>query len=152
MRGRCDLVSELAIAHHARAAYRGLRDCGRDALPAVRQGLMHPSANVRYWCCQYLDLVPDVMDELVAMLDDLDNRVRMALHALDDWGIRKTLVTSMRQRSCLVPSDEGSAIRAVAVADQVAWRLVPAAGLGQPTGKPFRVGMGCHTQPQKLAA
>jgi hypothetical protein len=38
--------------------------------------------------------------------------------------------------------DEGSAIRAVAVADQVAWRLVPAAGLGQLTGKPFRSGMG----------
>jgi hypothetical protein len=48
--------------------------------------------------------------------------------------------------------DEGSAIRALAVADQVAWRLVPAAGLGQLTGKPFRIGMGCHTQPQKLAA
>jgi hypothetical protein len=46
--------------------------------------------------------------------------------------------------------DEGSAIRAVA--DQVAWRLVPAAGLGQLTGKPFGVGMGRHTQPQKLAA
>src|ERR1700758_3235166 len=27
--------------------------------------------------------------------------------------------------------DEGSAIRAVAVADQVAWRLVPPAGLGR---------------------
>jgi hypothetical protein len=48
--------------------------------------------------------------------------------------------------------DEGSAIRAVAVADQVAWRLVPAAGLGRLTGKSFRIGMGCHTQPQKLAA
>ena len=37
-------------------------------------------------------------------------------------------------------------------ADQVAWRLVAAAGLGQLTGKPFRIGMGCHTQSQKLAA
>jgi hypothetical protein len=27
-----------------------------------------------------------------------------------------------------------------------------AAGLGQLTGKPFRIGMGCHTQPQKLTA
>ena len=35
--------------------------------------------------------------------------------------------------------DEGSAIRAVAVADQVGWSLVPAAGLGQLTGKPFRI-------------
>jgi hypothetical protein len=48
--------------------------------------------------------------------------------------------------------DEGSAIRVVAVADQLAWRLVPAAGLGQLTGKPFRIGMGCHTQAEKLAA
>jgi hypothetical protein len=32
---------------------------------------------------------------------------------------------------------KGSAIRAVAVADQVAWKLVPAAGPGQLTGKPF---------------
>lgn len=80
-----DLVSKLAIAHHAGAAYRALRDCGLDALPAVRQGLRHPSADVRYWCCQYLDhfLVPDVMDEMVEMLDDSDNQVRcMALHAL----------------------------------------------------------------------
>jgi hypothetical protein len=48
--------------------------------------------------------------------------------------------------------DEGSAICAVAVADQVARRPVPAAGLGQLTGKPFRIGMGCHTQAEKLAA
>jgi HEAT repeat protein len=86
MMGRyTDLVSKLAIAHHARAAYRALRDCGLDALPAIRQGLRHRSPDVRYWCCQYLDhfLVPDAMDELVAMLDDPDNRVRcMALHAL----------------------------------------------------------------------
>jgi hypothetical protein len=43
-------------------------------------------------------------------------------------------------------------IRDRPVSDQVAWRIVPAAGLGQLTDKPFRIGMGCHTQPQKLAA
>jgi hypothetical protein len=43
--------------------------------------------------------------------------------------------------------DEGSAIRAVAVADQVAWRLVPAAGLGQLRGKPFQHWDGLSTQP-----
>ena len=48
--------------------------------------------------------------------------------------------------------DEDSAIRAVAVADHVAWRLVPPAGLGQLTGKPFGIGMRGHAQPQKLAA
>ncbi len=41
--------------------------------------------------------------------------------------------------------DEVSAIRAVTVADQVAWRLVPAASFGQLTSKPFHIGIGCHT-------
>jgi hypothetical protein len=48
--------------------------------------------------------------------------------------------------------DEGSAIRPVPITDQVTWRLVPAAGLGQLTGEPFGIGMSCHAQPQKVAA
>jgi hypothetical protein len=36
--------------------------------------------------------------------------------------------------------DEGSAIGAVAVADQVAWRLVPAAGLGRLTASHSALG------------
>ena len=58
---------------------------GLDAYPAVREGLAHQSADVRYWCCQFLDhfLTSEVMDELVAMLNDVDDRVRCsALHSL----------------------------------------------------------------------
>lgn len=79
------LVSKLAIPHHARGSYRALLRCGLDALPAVREGLQHDNADVRYWCCQFLDhfLMPEVMDDLLAMLDDPDNRVRCsALHTL----------------------------------------------------------------------
>jgi HEAT repeat protein len=79
------LLDELAIPHRARPAYRALLEYGLAALPAIRKGLMHQSADVRYWCCQFLDhfVVPDAMAELVAMLDDADSRVRCAaLHAL----------------------------------------------------------------------
>jgi HEAT repeat protein len=79
------LVSKLAIPHHARGSHRALLRCGLNALPAVREGLQHDNADVRYWCCQFLDhfLMPEMMDDLLAMLDDPDNRVRCsALHAL----------------------------------------------------------------------
>jgi hypothetical protein len=36
--------------------------------------------------------------------------------------------------------------------DQVAWRLVSAAGLGQLTGKPFRIGICCHTTATRRTA
>ena len=78
-------MSKLAIPHHARGAHRALLGRGLDALPAVREGLHHHSADVRFWCCQFLDhfLVPEVMDDLIAMLDDPDSRVRCsALHTL----------------------------------------------------------------------
>jgi HEAT repeats len=80
-----DLVSQLAVPHRAKGAHRALLGCGLDALPAVREGLQHQNADVRYWCCQFLDhfLVPEVMDDLVGMLDDADHRVRCsALHSL----------------------------------------------------------------------
>jgi HEAT repeat protein len=79
------LVSKLAIPYRARAAYRELLSCGLDALPAVREGLQHRNADVRYRCCQFLDhfLTPKVVDDLVAMLDDPDHRVRYStLHSL----------------------------------------------------------------------
>jgi hypothetical protein len=75
----------LAIPHHASSAHRALLRCGLAALPAVREALRHDSADVRYWCCQFLDhfLVPEVMDDLMSMLDDPDARVRCsALHTL----------------------------------------------------------------------
>jgi hypothetical protein len=50
------------------------------------------------------------------------------------------------------PPDECSAIRAIAIANDVAWWLVPATGLSQLTGKPLGIGMGCHAYTQKLSA
>lgn len=50
------------------------------------------------------------------------------------------------------PPDECSAIRAIAIANDVAWWLVPATGLSQLTGKPLGNGMGCHAYPQNLSA
>src|SRR5262249_16264296 len=41
--------------------------------------------DVRYWCCQYLDrfLEPAVLGDLILMLDDVDERVRVStLHTL----------------------------------------------------------------------
>jgi hypothetical protein len=57
-----------AIPHHASSAHRAFLRCGLAALPAVREALRHDSADVRYWCCQFLDhfLVPEVMDDLIS--------------------------------------------------------------------------------------
>ena len=79
------LVDKLTIPHHARGAHRTLLRSGLDALPAIREGLRHDSADVRFWCCQFLDhfLVPELMDDLISMLGDPDSRVRCsALHTL----------------------------------------------------------------------
>ena len=54
-------------------------------MPAVRRGLHHANADVRYYCCRYLDrfLEPEVLADLISMLDDPDRRVRMStLHTL----------------------------------------------------------------------
>jgi HEAT repeat protein len=79
------LLAELAIPHRAKAAYRQLLKSDIDALPAIRRGLRHATADVRYWCCQYLDrfLEPEVLGDLIAMLDDPDHRIRVStLHTL----------------------------------------------------------------------
>jgi HEAT repeat protein len=79
------LLAELAIPHRAKAAYRQLLKSGLEAMPAIRRGLRHDNADVRYWCCQYLDrfLEPEVLGDLIAMLDDTDERIRVStLHTL----------------------------------------------------------------------
>jgi len=79
------LLAELAIPHRAKYAHRALLKAGLDALPTIRRGLRHENADVRYWCCQYLDrfLVPEALGDLISMLDDPDHRVRVnALHTL----------------------------------------------------------------------
>lgn len=80
------LLRELAVPHHAGPAYRALLRAGFAALPAVREGLQHESADVRLHCCRFLDrfLTPEVMGDLMTMLDDPDERVRgTALHVLN---------------------------------------------------------------------
>lgn len=78
-------VEELAIPHRAKKAFWRLMAAGRDALPAVLEGLHHENADVRQYCCRYLDhfVVPESFGELIAMLDDGDPAVRVqAIHAL----------------------------------------------------------------------
>jgi hypothetical protein len=59
-----DLVGRLAIAHHASPAYRALLGAGLDALPAIREGLRHESAEARHHCCLFLDhfITQEVME------------------------------------------------------------------------------------------
>ena len=98
-----ELVRKLAIPHHAPGAHRALLRNGLAALPAVREGLRHDSADVRYWCCQFLDhfLVPEAMNDLIAMLDDPDSRVRCsALHTLSCDRARKARAARKKQRFC----------------------------------------------------
>jgi hypothetical protein len=79
------LVGKLALRQYAGPAFRALLNAGLDALPTVRQGLRHESAEVRRRCCLFLDhfVTEETMGDLVTMLDDLDARVRCtALHAL----------------------------------------------------------------------
>jgi HEAT repeat protein len=79
------LLAELAIPHRAKAAHRELLRRGLAALPAARRGLRHANADVRYWCCQYLDrfLEAEALGDLISMLADPDPRVRVStLHTL----------------------------------------------------------------------
>jgi len=78
-------VEELAIPHRAKQAFWRLMAAGRAALPAVREGLHHEHADVRQYCCRYLDhfVEREAFAELIAMLDDGDPAVRVqAIHAL----------------------------------------------------------------------
>jgi hypothetical protein len=50
---------------------------------------------------------------------------------------------------CEAPN-EGVAIGAIAISNEMAWRFIPAAGFGQLTSNPFRTRMCGHSQPQKL--
>lgn len=120
----CDsLLAELAIPHRAKTAYRELQRRGRDALPAVRHGLTHANPDVRYWCCQYLDrfLEPEMMGELVAMLDDESARVRLAtLHTLacdrcKEGDCRPEEAVVLRRAIGLLTDDPDRHVRAMAL-------------------------------------
>jgi len=80
-----NLVETLAVPHRAKDAFWRLMAAERDALPAVRVGLRHANADVRKYCCKFLDhfVDSDGLGELVGMLDDPDPQVRVfAVHAL----------------------------------------------------------------------
>ncbi|MEU9497814.1 HEAT repeat domain-containing protein [Streptomyces sp. NPDC048196] len=79
------LVSCLADPQRAGTAYHVLMRRGQDAMSAIRAGLHDESPAVREGCCRLLDHLVDTdsMDELIAMADDPDGRVRIAaFHAL----------------------------------------------------------------------
>jgi HEAT repeat protein len=79
------LVTCLGDRQRAVAAYHALLRRGDDALGAIRAGLRHEDPAVREGCCRLLDHLVDTdsMDELIAMTDDPDARVRIsAFHAL----------------------------------------------------------------------
>ncbi|WP_189320266.1 HEAT repeat domain-containing protein [Streptomyces flaveus] len=79
------LIHALGSEPRRPEAFRELMRHGPAAIPAIRRGLRHPQPRVREQCCNLLDhlLVPEVLDDLIAMLDDLAAPVRYAaLHAL----------------------------------------------------------------------
>src|SRR6478672_7316218 len=53
---------------------------------------------------------------------------------------------------CSKPLDDNLAIDAIAIANDISRRLLPAVGFGQLTGNPMGARACGHTQPQKLAA
>jgi HEAT repeats len=83
--GNEDLVLCLGDPQRAAAAYRELLRRGQDAMDAIRAGLLHKNPGVREGCCRLLDHLVDTdsMSQLIAMADDPDARVRVAVfHAL----------------------------------------------------------------------
>jgi HEAT repeat protein len=80
-----ELLNQLAIQHHAKAAYRKLFELGFAVVPIAKEGLKHENASVRYYCCSLLDhfLAPEALEDLISMVHDPDPKVRvMALHTL----------------------------------------------------------------------
>ena len=117
------LVEDLAATHRAANAYRALMRLGLAALPAVREGLGHESADVRYHCCRFVDhwLEPDVLGDLMSMLDDVDERVRMSvLHTLacdrcKEGSCRPDEVAVLGPAVNLLARDPSAHVRAMAI-------------------------------------
>jgi HEAT repeat protein len=79
------LIACLGDPQRTVAAFHELLRRRHDALGAIRAGLRHADPAVREACCRLLDHLVDAesMDELIAMADDTDARVRLAaFHAL----------------------------------------------------------------------
>ncbi len=80
-----ELLNQLAIKHHAKTTYRKLFAMGFAVVPIATEGLKHENSSVRYYCCSLLDhfLVPEVLEDLINMVNDSDPKVRvMVLHTL----------------------------------------------------------------------
>jgi HEAT repeat protein len=118
-----DLVETLAEPYRATAAYNRLLKLGDEALPAVQAGLRHSCPDVRFHCCRFLDryLRPDIFRDLIAMLNDSDERVRVTtLHTL---ACDRCKEGSCRpEEACVLPpamkmlaSDPSAHVRAMAI-------------------------------------
>src|SRR5262245_1766972 len=132
-------LDKLALPHHAGAAYRALLAAGLDALPTIRDGLRHESGDVRLHCCQFFDqfLIPEVMEDLLALLDDPDERVRRTtLHVLG--------CDRCKQRSCR-PDEAKVLPHAIALLEKDPDAHVRAHAIGL-------AGRWVHTNPQAAAA
>ena len=117
------LIENLAVPHRAPDAYRTLMRVGRSALTAVRAGLRHESADVRYHCCRFLDhyLESGSLSDVLCMLDDIDERVRVStLHTLacdrcKEGSCRPDPSQVLPQAMKLLAGDSSPHVRAMAV-------------------------------------
>ncbi|MGB8525250.1 MAG: hypothetical protein WCD75_00070, partial [Rhodoplanes sp.] len=66
--------------------------------------------------------------------------------------VKKTFANAIADAHGTNTSDEYFAIGSIAVTDEVAWSLVPSAGLSELLGNPFRGWMRRGLQPQKPAS
>jgi hypothetical protein len=118
-----DLVEALAVPYRATAAYNRLLKLGHVALPAVQAGLRHSCPDVRFHCCRFLDrhLRPDILSDLIAMLNDSDDRVRVTtLHTLacdrcKEGSCRQEEANVLPPAMKLLASDPSAHVRAMAI-------------------------------------
>jgi hypothetical protein len=115
-------VALLADPVRAKRAYWHLVASGSSALSAVRRGLLDPNADIRMYCAKALDHLvdEDAFPDLVALLDDPDERVRWdALHALacdrcKDNACRPDKHTVLPRAVVMLAEDPSPHVRAMA--------------------------------------
>jgi hypothetical protein len=118
-----NLIEELAVPYKARHAYQRLLLRGAVLIPLMRANLRHPNADVRDYCCKFLDHYLDLeaLDELVLMLDDPDPKVRASsMHALacdrcKEGACRPDEALVLPRAIRLMTSDPDAHVRALAV-------------------------------------
>jgi HEAT repeat protein len=118
-----ELIAQLAIDHHAKAAYYKLFDMGFEVVPVAREGLHHKNASVRYYCCSLLDhfLIPEALQDLMGMVHDPDPDVRtMALHTLacdrcKEGDCRPAEADVLPQALQILKNDKDAHVRAMAI-------------------------------------